>query len=245
MNPIFSKTDKKFNVIILAGGRGTRLKPATEYLAKPLIKLGEERAIDHLIKKYEHIAHKIIIGIGYEADLLENYIRGKYNKLNIEFSREDPEELHGPGHSLMFALDHVNSRYPTLITFCDYIVEDVFDVDNDAICVCDKGTESVLGTYRTIVEAEEGIAQTLKDNFDEEIEYGFTGIAIFHNTLLLKAITYDYGASTLCLYAEYEQIIKDYMQNIKTSVIVLNKIYDFGDPKTLEKTRRKLDGHSE
>jgi len=246
INPIFSNTNKKFNVIILAAGKGTRLKPATDYIAKPLIEIAGERAIDYLIKKYQYVAHKIIIATGYEADLLENYVRGKYSSLDIEFSREDVEDLHGPGRSLVYALDHANSRYPTIITFCDYIVNDVFSVDNNAVCVSDNIKKSVLGKYRTYVDAEEGVAIDICDNEDNRIKNGFTGMFICHDTVYLKYITYYLATKGLSKEeGTYEAIVKDYITETKTSVIALNEIYDFGDAKSLEKTRSILNGHTE
>jgi NDP-sugar pyrophosphorylase family protein len=239
---IFSRANKKFNVIILAAGKGTRLKPETDYIAKPLVEIANERAIDYFIKKYQHIAHKIVIAIGYEADLLENYVRGKYSSMNIEFSKEDVEDLKGAGQSLVYALDYADSKYPTIITFCDYIVDDVFSVDNNAVCVCDENTDSVLGNYKTIIEAEEGVALNILENYNNDIKYGFTGIIICHDTILLKAITYSYAIGENIVY---ENIVKEYIDNVKTSVIKLEKIYDFGDQETLEKTRSILNGHTE
>jgi len=246
ISPLFSNTNKKFNVIILAAGKGTRLKPATDYIAKPLIEISGERAIDYFIKKYQYVAHKIIIAVGYEADLLENYVRGKYSSLNIEFSKEDVKDLHGPGQSLVYALDHADSKYPTIITFCDYIVNDVFSVDDNAVCVSDSVRKSVLGKYRTYVDAEDGVAIDICDNEDNRIKYGFTGIAICHDTLFLKYITYYLAVRGLSEEeGTYEAIIREYITENKTSVITLNEIYDFGDSKTLEKTRSVLNGHIE
>ncbi len=43
---------KKVKVLILAGGYGTRLKPATNILPKPLIPVGEKTLIENVIKKF-------------------------------------------------------------------------------------------------------------------------------------------------------------------------------------------------
>lgn len=240
--PLFSVTDKKFNVIILAAGKGTRLKPATDFIPKPLIKLGDERAIDYLLKKYQYVADRVIIGTGYEAELLENYVKGKYSAMEIEFSRENVDNLNGPGKSLVYALDHTSSVLPTIITFCDYIIGDIFSVDIDALGVSVESKESILGTYKTIVNAEEGVVQTLEDNTKSVKEYGFTGVAIFHNTLLLKAITYTIAAKGTI---EYEAVIREYIKNIRTVVVPFKKIYEFGVAKTLEQTRKVIfNGHS-
>lgn len=238
ISPIFSTTNQKFNVIILAAGKGTRLKPVTDFIPKPLIELGDERAIDYLLKKYQYVADKVIIGTGYGADLLENYVKGKYPSMNLVFSKEDVKELKCPGRSLVFALDYASSNLPTIITFCDYIIEDVFSVDMDALGVCGQSEKSVIGTYRTIVDAEEGIVQNLNDNTDMSVkEYGFTGVAVFHNTLLLKSIAYTIASEG---DIEYEEVIRKYIKKIRTVAISFKKIYEFGIVDTLKQTREVI-----
>ncbi|MDP7417332.1 MAG: NTP transferase domain-containing protein, partial [Desulfobacterales bacterium] len=193
-SPLFSVNNKKFNLIILAAGIGTRLRPETDYIPKALLELGGLRAIDHLMRKYQYLAGKIIIAVGYSADLLENYVRGRYASLNLFFSREDVSNLKGPGESLVYALDFASSKIPTIITFCDYIVEDQFSVDNDCIGVCKPGSSNfVFDTYKTVVVAEDGIVMDLVENEDLENnkENGFTGIGVFQDTKFLKSIVYS------------------------------------------------------
>lgn len=239
-SPLFSIKNQKFNVIILAGGKGTRLKPETDFIPKALIEIGDERAIDYLIKKYQYIADKIIIGTAHDADLLENYVAGKYPSMNVAFSREDVNKLRGIGQSLIYALDNISSDLPTIITFCDYIIEDRFDVDNDGLGICKVTGKSILGTYRTLAVIEEGVVCDIKDNPDSSIkDMGFTGIAILHNTLLLKSIAYSMAAKGNIIY---EDIIREYIGKIKTLAIPLQHMYEFGLEEILEQTRQALHG---
>lgn len=53
--------NEKFNVIILAGGAGSRMGQASEFIPKALTKVGEFRAIDLLISRYLNISHRLII----------------------------------------------------------------------------------------------------------------------------------------------------------------------------------------
>jgi NDP-sugar pyrophosphorylase family protein len=246
VSPLFSVRNKRFNVIILASGLGTRLKPETDFIPKALVELGQMRAIDYHILKYQYIAQNLIITVGYSADLLENYVKGKYSSLNLRFSRETVSELRGPGNSMVYALDHVDSRIPTLVTFCDYIVEDQFSVDYDGIAVCKPVEGYIYGTYKTLSIAEEGVAVDLVENhkIDEVRENGFTGIAIFHNTFLLKSLAYQAATSKLsvssCDYAF--DIVRPYIKTIRTMVIPLSRILEFGTEYELRQTREHVNG---
>ena len=134
-SPSFSVSGKKFNVIILASGLGARLKPETDNIPKPLVELDAQgtKAIDYLIQKFQYVAGRLIITTAYCADLLEAYVKGKYSTMDPLFARVP--ELISPGASLIAGLDQAASDLPTIILFCDYIVEDYIPVDNDALCV--------------------------------------------------------------------------------------------------------------
>lgn len=60
--------------IVLAGGMGTRLRPYTFTVPKPLLPLGDRPLLDHIIA---HLARspvrEIILALGYQADLIRAY----------------------------------------------------------------------------------------------------------------------------------------------------------------------------
>ena len=77
--------------VILAGGLGTRLKPFTDVIPKPLIPLsGEQTLLEiqiHRLKKYGF--GDIFIATNYKADLIESYLGdGSKYGVNLTFSRE-------------------------------------------------------------------------------------------------------------------------------------------------------------
>lgn len=247
VSPLFSIANKRFNVIILAAGVGSRLKPETDHIPKALVDLGDMRAIDYILLKYQHIANSFIVSIGYCADLLKNYIRGKYPRLNILFSQEAVADLKGPGNSTVYALDSASSRHPTIITFCDYIIEDQFPVDRDALCVCRPSDgEFVYGTYATCAVVEEGTIVELVRNEDMENikENGFTGVGIFHDTKLLKAIVYGQAADKGTESIDYAlDLVNVYVRKVKTEAIPVFQLYEFGTDDTLKKTREIINAY--
>ncbi len=76
--------------IILAGGRGKRLKPLTDYVPKPLIPIQNipiiERQINYL-KKFG--VTEVIISTGYRTEQIENFLKARKNLgVKITFSKE-------------------------------------------------------------------------------------------------------------------------------------------------------------
>jgi mannose-1-phosphate guanylyltransferase len=76
--------------IILAGGRGKRLRPITDYVPKPLIPLNNIPIIEWQIRYLRKYGVKeIIICTGYKAEMIRNYLEMKKNLgVKIKFSVE-------------------------------------------------------------------------------------------------------------------------------------------------------------
>ena len=96
--------------IILAGGRGKRLRPITDKIPKPLILINEkpliERTINYL-KKYG--ITEIIISSGYKSNLIEKFLKKKKNfDCEITFSTEKTPL--GTGGAIKKALRYVDEE---------------------------------------------------------------------------------------------------------------------------------------
>ena len=72
----------------MAGGRGSRLHPATNVLPKPLMPIGENTLIENIMSKFERQNLKnFIISINYKKDLIKAYFKDT-KKLNLKFLEE-------------------------------------------------------------------------------------------------------------------------------------------------------------
>ena len=96
--------------IILAGGRGERLRPITDKIPKPLILINNipliERTIKYL-KKYG--INEIIISSGYKSNKIESFLKKKKNfGCQIIFSIEKTPL--GTGGAIKKALKHVGEE---------------------------------------------------------------------------------------------------------------------------------------
>ncbi len=78
------------DAIILAGGKGTRLKPLTDYVPKPLIPINNKPIIEWQIQYLRKFGIKnIIICTGYKSGQIEDYLEKKANfGSKIRFSVE-------------------------------------------------------------------------------------------------------------------------------------------------------------
>jgi NDP-sugar pyrophosphorylase family protein len=77
--------------VILAGGLGTRLRPYTTVLPKPLMPVGDRPVLDIVIRQLKaHGFERITIATGHLAELIEAFFRdGDKYGIPIDYFRED------------------------------------------------------------------------------------------------------------------------------------------------------------
>jgi NDP-sugar pyrophosphorylase family protein len=77
--------------VILAGGEGTRLRPYTTVLPKPLMPIGDRPVLDIVVRQLKaHGFERITIATGYLAELIEAFFRdGDAYGIPIDYFREE------------------------------------------------------------------------------------------------------------------------------------------------------------
>lgn len=118
---------------IFAAGRGERMRPLTDSLPKPLVKIKNKAILDYAIEKLDKIPHikKIIINGFYLAEQIEAHIKSLKNP-KIIFSHE--QEKIETGGGLVFAKDKINLDEPLLMLNGDVLWHDATISDIETIC---------------------------------------------------------------------------------------------------------------
>jgi glucose-1-phosphate cytidylyltransferase len=63
-------------VVILCGGKGTRLREETEYRPKPMLPIGGRPILWHIMKTYAHYGfNEFILCLGYKGEMIKEYFR--------------------------------------------------------------------------------------------------------------------------------------------------------------------------
>lgn len=77
-------------VVIMAGGKGTRLKPITNVIPKPLVPVGDKTILEVIMDQFEGIGcHKFFMSVNYKADMMKYYLSQLDHKYDIDFFMED------------------------------------------------------------------------------------------------------------------------------------------------------------
>jgi glucose-1-phosphate cytidylyltransferase len=74
------------DVVILCGGSGTRLREQTEFLPKPMIKIGPYPMVVHIMKLFSHYGfNDFILALGYKQEVFTEYF-SHYNIINADLT---------------------------------------------------------------------------------------------------------------------------------------------------------------
>lgn len=99
-------------VVIMAGGLGTRLRPLTDHVPKPLLKVGSRPILETIILQLARYGfHNICLSVNYKSELIQEYCKdGSQWGVNIKYLPE--KERMGTAGSLQYLpRDQVNSPF--------------------------------------------------------------------------------------------------------------------------------------
>jgi glucose-1-phosphate cytidylyltransferase len=73
-------------VVILAGGFGTRISEETDLIPKPMVRIGNIPILQHIMNFYSRFGHKdFVVALGYKAEVIVEYFEtNKNSELNIK-----------------------------------------------------------------------------------------------------------------------------------------------------------------
>lgn len=108
-------------VIIMAGGKGTRLDPFTKILPKPMIPLGDKPVIEAIMDGfYNNGFNEFILSLGYKADIVRLYfLESDSRPYHVDFIQEDKPL--GTAGSLSLLKGQLKDT--SIVTNCDIILE--------------------------------------------------------------------------------------------------------------------------
>ena len=83
------KTRLPVDAVLMAGGKGERLRPLTEKTPKPLLPVGEKAIIDHNVDRLiSYVINHISVTVNYLKEQIEEHYHKPHNGIQIQTIRE-------------------------------------------------------------------------------------------------------------------------------------------------------------
>jgi NDP-sugar pyrophosphorylase family protein len=101
--------------VILAAGKGTRLRPLTDTIPKPLVEVAGKTLLDHIVSSLPSAVDELIIVTGYLEEQIKAHCGEKFHGRTVRYVTQIEQK--GTAHALWLCRDLLKERF--LFMFAD------------------------------------------------------------------------------------------------------------------------------
>lgn len=231
------KIDKTVPIVMMAGGLGTRLKPYTEIIPKPLIPIGEKTITEHIFDRFLlYGCDELYMIVNYKKQLIEAYFNDIEKYKNLSFI-EEPFFM-GTAGGISLLKDCLNADF--FLINCDVLID--FDyysiwkrhVEEKNIVTIVSAEKRIVIPYGTVSIGENETVCSLIEK--PEIKYNVNTGMYLCNSKIYKYIDKNEKIDMpdlikRCLHAG---------ERIGNVLINEQDWYDMGQPKELKNMLNKF-----
>ncbi len=115
--------------IILAAGEGKRLRPHTENMPKPMIKVHGKSLLQYILESLPDEISEYILVVGYKKEVIQEFFGNSFKGKPITYITQ--EEKTGTAHALTLCKNHLAPEERFLLTYAD----DIYDKESITNCL--------------------------------------------------------------------------------------------------------------
>jgi len=223
-------------VVIMAGGRGTRLDPFTKILPKPLIPIGNKPVIEIIMERFYKCGfHKFFYTLNYKKEYLKLFLRENNFPYDISWAEED--DFLGTAGGLALLKDKINETF--FVVNCDSLL----DVNFEDILKWHKEHKSamtLIGCHNE-VKIPFGVLKLSDGKLAKIVEKPVHDIIINTGVYVIEPHVISYIPEGR--HMDMNELIETVIEKEKVSVYPIYKgWFDIGQWEEYKKTVEKLQG---
>ena len=226
-------------VVMMAGGKGTRLYPYTKILPKPLIPVGEKPIAEIIIESFcNYGCNDYYLIVNHKKNMIKAYFNETEKDYNVYYVDEDIPLGTGGGVRLLHGL--IKDTF--ILTNCDNIVEDDYEQiynyhkehKNLITMICSVKTFNI--PYGVVNLADEGTIKSMEEK---------PAFSFFTNTgcyIVEPEVIDDIPENTVMGFPDIIERYRTEGKRVGVYPISENAWLDMGEIPELESMRKKLFG---
>ncbi|SED67920.1 Nucleotidyl transferase [Tenacibaculum sp. MAR_2010_89] len=225
-------------VVIMAGGKGTRLKPLTNILPKPLLPINERTIIEDIMNRFVEVGcSDFHLSVNYKAKTIKDYFKNLNNPdYSINYFQEDKPL--GTAGSMFLIKDKINSTF--FVSNCDILIdqdlEEVYNYhkENGNEITMISAIKRYKIPYGTIETKKDGVLERLDEKPDLIFQIN-TGVYVLEPSVLKYIPENEFFHIT-----ELIEIIKKASGKVGVFPIAENSWQDIGNWSDYDKILEKI-----
>ena len=152
------------DAVIIAAGKGTRMRPLTERRPKPLLPVGESTLIERTMGQCSPLVDRFVVVVGYRGDDIRAAIGDTYEGTPVEYVTQ--ANALGTAHAIGQTSDIIRDRFMVLngdIVVDDMLPQALAAADGTAMAIQAVDEPSNYG----VVETDAGVVTDLVEKPDD------------------------------------------------------------------------------
>ncbi|MEZ4195374.1 MAG: sugar phosphate nucleotidyltransferase [Candidatus Paceibacterota bacterium] len=220
--------------VILAAGKGTRLRPLTDTMPKPLVKVSGKTLLDHIVESLPSSVDELIIVTGYLEEQIHKHCGSEFHGKKVTYIHQDEQK--GTAHALWLCKEYLHGRF--LFMFADDLH------GKDDIARVTSYSRAML-TYQTDAPEKFGIVVRHPDGtlaeMIEKPEHPPSNLAST-GVMVLDDHIFKYDPYAKETKGEYylTDVIEEYAREYPIAVVEQNLWLPIGYPEDIEKAEKIL-----
>ncbi|MFC1623483.1 NDP-sugar synthase [Patescibacteria group bacterium] len=165
-------------VVILAAGKGTRMKDLTKDTPKPMLSLKGKSLLEHKIDLLPKEVTEVVFVVGYYGDQIREYFGDKHKDLKLTYVVQ--EDLNGTGGAVHLVKDVVGDRFMVMMGDDLYHPEDMKNIVNQDLAILACEVENPLGYGVFDIDEDGNLISIMEKNTDPEKKLINTGLYVLN-----------------------------------------------------------------
>lgn len=233
---------QKVSVVVMAGGKGTRLYPFTKILPKPLIPIGDIPIMERIMCSFHQYGVKdFIVTVNYRKNMIKSY----FTENSMEFSLDYVEEDKPLGTAGSLKLIQRQFDRPIIVTNCDVLIQanyaDIYryHMESENALTIVSSLKNIIVPYGVIHAKENGTVISMEEK--PHLSYFVnTGMYIMNPELIEKIPNETYYHMT-----DLTDLLLKEGTKVGMYPISEDSFLDMGEFEEMRRMERKLNLKSE